>query len=422
MRIVELFSGIGSQAKAFEKLRIRHQVINTCEWDVHAIVAYDLIHNPHGIHPQAQVLNKVELIDVLKNFTLSSDGKNPMTENSIKSISEDALRLIYSSILKTNNHVNVSDLNGLDLPNELDLLTYSFPCQDLSNVGAFHGYRRGIDRDANSRSGLLWQVERILRERHDAELDLPRFLLLENVPALLCERHRENFDEWKSILDELGYYSHIYRLNALDFGLPQNRDRLLMISIYTAQNECLTNQLNNYFNRHNIENASYRNRLKINRLILNDVLKIDYNNETYLREAMECQPNDTPSRREIWADNLKITNKSGSIITDRVATLTTKQDRNPNSGNLYVNFNNDKSRFRYLTPRECFILMGFEEDDYNNVMDNNVVVKANKMLFTRDKMIRLAGNSIAVNVLEAVFGQVMVIRREILGIYQNNRR
>lgn len=90
-----------------------------------------------------------------------------------------------------------------------------------------------------------------------------------------------------------------------------------------------------------------------------------------------------------------------------VSTLTTKQDRHPNSGNLRVNFDNNKANFRYLTPRECFILMGFSEEDYDKVISNNFHTKKNAKMFTRDNLIKMAGNSIAVNVLEAVFRQVV---------------
>jgi DNA (cytosine-5)-methyltransferase 1 len=418
MRIVELFSGIGSQAKAFEKMQVEHSILNTCEWDIHAIVAYDLIHNNSGLHPRAQNLNKQQLVDLLDNFTLSIDGKTPMPYKSLRCLHEDTLRLIYSAILKTNNFVNIQDLNGVDLPANLDLLTYSFPCQDLSNVGAFHGYNRGIDRDANNRSGMLWEVERLLEERSNLDLDLPQFLLLENVPALLSQRHRENFEEWKRVLDGLGYYNHVYRLNAIDFGLPQNRDRLLMLSILTNDENELNQQLEQFFQNHNIQDPEYRMGLNIDNLILEEALKIDYTNETYYYEALESQPNDTPSRRHIWEDNTQITDVQGNIIADKVATLTTKQDRHPNSGNLYVDFKNGRSHFRYLTPRECLILMGFEEQDYEKIIQNNVQKKLNGMLFTRDKILRLAGNSIAVNVLEAVFTQLMLIRRDILGIGQ----
>lgn len=412
MTIVELFSGIGAQAKAFEKNHTRHKILHTCEWDIHAIVAYDFIHNKPGIHKEARDLSKEELLEKLSAYSLSNDGKNPIPYVTLRTMSEISLRVLYSAILKTNNFVSVTDLKGDQLPDNLDVLTYSFPCQDLSNVGAFHGYIKGIDRDAHSRSGLLWEVERILLERFDSKRDLPRFLLLENVPALQNSRHRANFEEWQNVLKKMGYYNKIYVLNALDFGLPQNRERLLMLSIRTDHDELLEKKLDYYFRRHNLESGEYRAKRPYRQLKLKDVLKTDYSIPKYYLEALECQPNDTESRREIWEQNPQLTDEEGRVIADKVATLTTKQDRNPNSGNLRVNFGNGRSKFRYLTPRECFMLMGFEESDYEHVMMNNIQVKKDLMLFTRDKMIRLAGNSIAVNVLQAVFRQVCDIQKK----------
>lgn len=245
---------------------------------------------------------------------------------------------------------------------------------------------------------------------------MPKFLLLENVPALQAYRHKDNFKDWQNVLEELGYYNKIYQLNAFDFGLPQNRERLLMVSVLINGDQELKAQLDKYFHKHDLANADYRNKQLYTRLKLNQVLKIDYSNPNYYKEALECQPNNTASRREIWETNPRLTDDDGNIIAEKVATLTTKQDRNPNSGNLKLNFNNGKSEYRYLTPRECFILMGFEENDYENLMNNNVHIKSNGMLFTRDKIIRLAGNSIAVNVLQAIFKQIMYIRKNILKI------
>ena len=409
MRVVELFSGIGSQAKALEKLNIKHEILNTCEWDVHAIVAYDFIHNSHYLHCDTVELSKTELIDKLRNYTLSLSGKTPMSDIALRSMHVEALRAIYSAILKTNNFVNIKDLKGECLPNNLDLMTYSFPCQDLSNVGAFHGYKKGIDRDANNRSGLLWEVERLLKERQELDLDMPKFLLLENVSALLSARHKANFEEWQLVLNDMGYYNHIYCLNATDFGLPQNRYRLLMFSVLVENDEQRAT-LDKYFENHDLANEEYRKTLCISASNLADYLRTDYKNNQYYKEALACQPNNTESRQKIWENNLQITDMSGNIIAERVATLTTKQDRHPNSGNLYLNFNNGKSNYRYLTPRECIMLMGFEEKDYECLIQNEIPLKKNCNLLTRDKIIRLAGNSIAVNVLEAIFNQLIDIK------------
>ena len=139
---------------------------------------------------------------------------------------------IYSGIIKSNNFVDISSLNGESMPDNIDILTYSFPCQDLSNVGAFHGYNKGIAIDSGSRLSLLRQVGRVLTEMKNSGKSLPRFLLMENVPTLLSKRHFENFSTWITELESLGYYSKYYQLNALDFGSPQNRPRLLILNVY----------------------------------------------------------------------------------------------------------------------------------------------------------------------------------------------
>lgn len=411
--IVELFSGIGSQAKAFERISTRKDVdfsiLNTCEWDVHAIVAYDYIHNGPGIHKNAAKLSRDQLLNKLSSLSLSNDGKVAMNPSTLRAYSTDVLRIIYSSILKTHNLISVEDVKGKDLPNDTTLLTYSFPCQDLSNVGALHGYNKGIDRDAHNRSGLLWEVERMLVERKEGNLKLPEFLLLENVTALEAKRHKSNFDEWKTRLEEMGYYNHINRLYAPDFGIPQNRKRLLMLSVYVGDDPYKKEVVENYFNSHDLNDEDYVKTLSIKKHKLSSILKIDYSNKQLFKEALESQPKATKSRKTIWDKNSQILLEDGTM-KEIVQTITTKQDRHPNSGNLYFNPKNDGSRYRFLTPRECFMLMGFDEKDYERLIDNNFESRKNALFFSRDRLYKLAGNSIVVNMLEAIFEQAFEIK------------
>ena len=200
-----------------------------------------------------------------------------------------------------------------------------------------------------------------------------------------------------------------YCLNATDFGLPQNRYRLLMLSVLTDGQRDKEEYVRRYFANHDLGVALYRDTLNIPHANLADYLRTDYSNETYYREATACQPMDTESRRRIWENNVQITDASGNILVDHVSTLTTKQDRDPNSGNLYMAPHDGLGSFRYLTPRECMILMGFDEADYEKLINNNVSLKKDLTAFPRDRIIRMAGNSIAVNVLVEVFRQMMVI-------------
>lgn len=311
--------------------------------------------------------------------------------------------------------VFIKEVMGSDIPDNIDLFTYSFPCQDLSLCGCWHGNKSGIARDAHNRSGMLWEVERILLEMNEMGKELPRFLLMENVTNILSKPHAADFGDWKETLENLGYYNKIYRLNAQNFGIPQKRERAYMISILCKNNAETIAQVEKYFEEHNLEKDE-ATRLKQRNLRLKDILCLDYDDvPRYKEEADASKPNDTPSRRKIWEDNELL--YDGKEIRDIVVnTVTTKQDRNPNSGLIiYKNRARGKTKWRYLTPRECFKLMGFDESDFDRIISDNPMVTKNRYLYSTEKLIKLAGNSIVVDVLEAIFRQIMDINGKILG-------
>lgn len=410
--IVEFFSGIGSQAKALKNLGYEINTLGTCEWDLHAFIAYDAIHMSTEIPNEIATMSKTEILERLKDYTLSNNGKEAMGFNTLRTYSEDALRRILIAIERNKNFVDISGLSGEQMPENVDILTYSFPCQDLSNVGAFHGYNKGIDKDSGSRSSLLWQVGRILQEMADEKKALPKYLLMENVPTLLAQRHRENFEIWIGDLKKLGYVSYYYQLNAADFGLPQNRPRLLMISVHIGENdEKKLKKVEDFFEGKTSKDIinEYAKSKYYRHLKIEDLLRINYDEKNYRAEAEESTPNDTVSRRAIWRDNPQLVLKDNVINSkyDMIRTITTKQDRNPNSGNIYYESSVEgKGKFRYLTPRECFLFMGFTDEDFDNVIKNNPEVRKNSKLFPRDKLIRMAGNSIPVKLLEGIFYQI----------------
>ena len=414
-KVVETFSGIGAQAKALKNIGANAEIVCTADWDINAIIAYDLIHNGKQNIEKYKSVSKEELIKKLSKYTLSTNGKKPASESSIRALNTEVLKRLLYAIERTNNLVSITDINGEDLPNEIDLLTYSFPCQDLSIAGFWHGNKGGIDRNAHNRSGMLWEVERILKERYEKKLELPKFLLMENVSAIQSDRHKKNFEEWKSFLRGKGYFNKVYTLNASNFGIPQKRVRTYMISIKTDNNNKIEDKIKKFFLFNNLEDLDYlKTIIKKKKTLKKDILKLEYSNTDYMKEAMQCQPNDTDSRREIYRNNDILYN--GKIVKNMVvSTITTKQDRHPNSG--LINFKAqypEKSNFRYLTPRECFLLMGFDESDFQRIIDNNFYCRGNEDFFTRDKLYKMAGNSIVVNVLEQVFKQILYIDEEIL--------
>ena len=177
IRLIELFAGIGSQAKALENLGVDFEHWRVCEFDNHAIKSYNAVHGT--------------------NFTTSDITK-----------------------------LTASDLNITDTRHFTYLVTYSFPCQDLSNAGL----GRGMAKGSGTRSGLLWEVERLLNECDE----LPQVLLMENVPQVHSKNNIDHFVKWQEFLESKGYSNFWKDLNAKDYGIPQSRNRCYMVSILGA--------------------------------------------------------------------------------------------------------------------------------------------------------------------------------------------
>ncbi len=226
IRLIELFAGYGSQALALKYLGIEFQHWKICEWATKSIQAYNDLHI-RDYKDYSVNLTQNEIIDKLVNYGISMDYNEPMTYEQIKRKDEKWQRQTYNNIIATHNLVNIQNANAKDL-NIVDtdkydyILTYSFPCQDLSLAG-----KRAGMKDTSTRSGLLWEVERILNECEK----LPQILVMENVSQVHSKGNKEYFQEWIKVLENLGYSSHWQDLNAKNYGIPQNRVRCFMISI-----------------------------------------------------------------------------------------------------------------------------------------------------------------------------------------------
>lgn len=153
-----------------------------------------------------------------------------MNKQQIKRLGEDKLRTIYNNIKATHDMVNIQQVKGGDLGiTEQDKfeywMFYSYPCQDLSLAGL----GKGMSKGSGTRSGLLWEVERILDECKELN-HLPDVLLLENVPQVHGKKNIADFNMWIDKLNSLGYTSNWADLNAKNYGVPQNRNRTFMVS------------------------------------------------------------------------------------------------------------------------------------------------------------------------------------------------
>ena len=228
IRLIELFAGYGSQALALKYLGVTFEHHRIAEWTIKSTQAYKDLHFQNDNTDYSQEFSVDYLIDYLCEKGISQNYSEPMTKEQIKRLGEEKIRTAYNNIMATHNLVSVCTAKGKDLGiADTDkftyVLTYSFPCQDLSSAGKGAGMAKG----SGTRSGLLWEVERLLDECEE----LPQVLLMENVPEVIGSKNIKHFAKWVEFLDKLGYHSKWGLLNAKDFGIAQNRSRCFMVSI-----------------------------------------------------------------------------------------------------------------------------------------------------------------------------------------------
>lgn len=363
LKVFEAFAGIGAQASALDRMGINYKVVGISEWFIDAIECYAAIHCD-GIEIEMPTDIK-EIDNYLSQFTFSATSVKP---TNIKRLTEDQRRDLYRANKQANNYGSITDIKGENLP-KIDLLVYSFPCQDLSTGGLGKGMKKG----SGTRSGLLWEIERILKELKGLN-QLPEYLLLENVKTIKADKHIEDLNQWLSFLESMGYANtECMILNSLDFGVPQDRERAFIISHLGDKLDIAAK----------IEAAKKERKFKIRKFI-----KSNYKNPIYKLEADIAQLNKTPSRDVMWAIN-------GKEISNHtiIRTITCNMDRTHTAA-LFRYSGPKGDTYRRLTMREAFLLMGFTEEEY---------VKASSLNFSYRKLNQLIGNSIVVNVLQAIF-------------------
>ena len=442
IRLIELFSGYGSQALALKYLGVNFEHWKICEWAIKSIQAYKDIHFPDDVEDYSDFIDVNTLTDILYNLGISSNYNEPMKLEQIKKLSENQLRTIYNNI-RSNNLVNIQNVKGNDLeivdPGNYDyILTYSFPCQDLSLAGKGQGMS-----DTTTRSGLLWEVERLLSECKE----LPQILLMENVPQVHSQDNLEDFNKWKDRLEELGYKNYFQDLIATDYGIPQTRNRTFMISIlgdynYTfpkpiplklklkdmlesnvSKKYYLSDKMKQYIFSEDDKTigtiqAMYPLTNHGHRLIIKNATKQGY------LEASEGDGIDISTRMETHRGTVQkgktqtITTfggiNNGVVVKAKVLGGIGEKDSNNNTQwkqqnriyddkvsisvtTVFNPFYNTDLQIRKLTPRECFRLMGVKDEDFDKLKKDQ----------TDSSLYHLAGDSIVINVLMAIFKELL---------------
>lgn len=311
MRMLSLFSGIGAFEKALERLGVSIDLINYCEIDKYASKAFSLIHNI----PE---------------------------ERNLRDVREVNTRFI----------------------SDLDLITYGFPCQDISNAGLRNGFS---DEDGNTtRSGLFFEALRII------EGTRPKIAIAENVKALVGKRFINEFNIVLGSLSRLGYNNYYSVLNAKDYGIPQNRDRVFIVSI-----------------RQDIDKGFTFPKGKELTLRLKDILVDTVDDKYYLSDSRIAAIKNHKKKQLEKGNRFSARFVTGDDIASSVLTSPDK------SAGQYLIV--DKEKIRKLTPKECFRLMGFDDRDVDTLRDNGI---------SDTQLYKMAGNSIVVDVVYHIFEQL----------------
>lgn len=377
IKVIELFAGIGSQTQALKNIGIDHVVVGISEIDKYAIQSYEAIHG------------------------------------------------------KVNNFGNIAKIEKLPYA---DLWTYSFPCQDLSVAGKQLGLMEG------KRSGLLWEVERLLENS-----ERPKYLLLENVKNLIGKQNICDFNKWLVKLSKLGYTSYWQVLNAKDYGVPQNRERVFCISIrndvdfkgYDFPNkqelklklkDTLEDEVDEkyYTSEDKIQkilNSKFMQERKIiqEKDYCDTLLARDYKDPKCIKQIGLLDMKGNEQTRRVYDDNgisptlntMQGGNRQPKVLTNDFNNISVIGNYMPsnhdasrvvdseyiaptvkeNHGTVTATYDS-KYRVRKLTPLECWRLTGFKDEQFYKAKESGV---SNSQLYKQ------AGNSIVVNVLEEIF-------------------
>ena len=393
IKYLSLFSGIGAFESALSNLGVNYEIVNYCEIDKYASKSYSAI---HGV-PETK-----NLWDITK--------------------------------------VNVFNLPK---PGEIDLVTYGFPCQDISLAGK----QKGLFNEDGSltRSGLFFDALKVI------EYCKPKVAIAENVKNLTSKKFSKEFGIVLQSLEEAGYNNYWQVLNAKDYGIPQNRERVFIVSI-----------------RKDIDNGSFEFPKPFElELILKDMLEDQVDEKYYLSEDIQKrfkftddtftksiagttksdfrtigqrdlvyqengvmgalvakdykQPKQILETKRLGGvfDTEKSKHQAGSvfdkdglsptldtmqggyrqpcIIDDNDIKLTGAYGRNFGSKGKLQDKEQKSLRIRKLTPRECFRLMGFDDSDFDKVEGN----------LSNTQLYKQAGNSIVVDVIEEIFRMML---------------
>jgi DNA (cytosine-5)-methyltransferase 1 len=351
LRVFESFSGVGSMSMALKNLGVDFELVGTSEVDRYAILAYDAI---HGNNEDIVIPSKEEMLQefVDKNIAYNfSTGKSEIPRG-IKDITK-----LYKAHIRSKNFGDIRKISPEDLP-EMDLYTYSFPCKNISVAGRGEGLKEGSD----TQSSLVWECFKII------EYCKPKYLLMENVKNLISKKHKPQFDLICKKLENLGYNNYWELLNGKDFGVPQNRERVIMISI-----------------RKDVDNGKFKMpTIKIKCPNINSVLEKEIPSkykmtEKCINKMIKYKPKNMKNKDIFPTLTTELAHNAGKNITPKICMVL--------------------NEYRRLMPIECWRLMGFSDEDFYKA--KNIGGLSDTKLYER------SARGIVVPMLEEIFRNMM---------------
>ena len=348
IKILELFGGIGACSSALTRLGIEYEIADYVEIDKYAVKSFNAIHNTN-FEPQ--------------------------------------------------------DICKWDKDIKVDLIMHGSPCQDFSLAGK----QAGGDEGSGTRSSLMYETIRIVEKLK------PKYVIWENVKNLLSKKHIHNFNAYLERMNQLGYTNYYQVLNAKDYEIPQNRERVFTISIRKDINKVFTFPQKQELKlklkdmlEDEVDEKYYLSNSQIEYLEYGKYNASKVSNKIKQTDTGICPTLDTMQggnrqpfirvKNATKKGYLKayegdgvytnVSTKRGTVQKEMIQTLTTFQDKGVVMNDL---------RIRKLTPKECWLLMGFDDEDFEKASQ----VNSNTQLYKQ------AGNSIVINVLIAIFKELI---------------
>lgn len=369
LRVFEAFAGVGSQSMALRNIGINYEVVGTMDVDKWAIIAYDSIHNNNEfIEPVIidKMLEEIKIKNIAYNF---STGKSEIPKI------EKEIRQLYEAHKRNKNFGDIRLVDPNNLP-DFDLFTYSFPCKNISLMGS----QDGLKKDSNTQSSLVWECQKIIRNKK------PKYLMMENVKNIVSKRHIGDFENWCEWLEQQGYTNHWKVLNGLNFGVPQHRERVIMISILNGHSDDFYLPERNNKNSilldiiENVERPDlYIDRDKFKTLIYEN------NEGLAVRVATKLGYQIAEIGDSINIEQPNSKTRRGRVGKQRANTLNTGKGQT-----IYL----PNGNIRHFTSLETWLLQGFSENDY---------YKAKNAGLPESKLYERAGRGIVIPMLEDIF-------------------